>query len=219
METVSDWRDPFEGDEILCHLATGKEATSEVKSDLLDTRSKALTAMNNFVHDRLEQGGTVNFYNPIHKRSLKTFESMTNKRKKRSNISDLTHNNSRDLFARLFLLGQARNIDNLQLMTYPLGTLPLALSTPEGGLVKTVKSCLLKKLEALAEPPQDVPSNNVAYIHDAMAIIHTLSPSDNMTYSDLSEAVFKIITKNVPRDCRIDLVADTYNDVSIKNPE
>ncbi len=83
-------------------------------------------------------------------------------------------------------------------------------------MAKTVKSSLLKKLEELADPPGTVPTDSVAYLHDLMAILHAVNPSDNMTYSDLAVAVLKMIIKNTPADCRIDVVADTYRDVSIK---
>lgn len=215
METVCDWRNPFDGDNTICHLATGTTATTEVASDLIDAHARGLTAMKSFVHDRLELEGKENFYSPIRKLNLKTFESMS--KKKKSNAKECLKS-SRDLFARLFLLGQVRHIDNVELMTYPLGTLPLSIATPSGDMAKTVKSCLLKKLEVLVEPPV-VPTDNVAYLYDAMAILHALNPTDNVTYSDLAVVVLKIVVKNTPADCRIDLVADTYRDVSIKTLE
>ncbi len=221
METVCDWRNPFDGgDNTICHLATGTPATTDVASDLLDAHDRGQTALDTFIHEILELDGKASFYSPIHKLNLKTFDAMARRERKASSAKE-TMKTSRDMFARLFLIGQVRHIDNAELMTYPLSSLPHAIATPDGDMAKTVKSSLLKKLEELADPPGTVPTDSVAYmyLHDLMAILHAVNPSDNMTYSDLAVAVLKMIIKNTPADCRIDVVADTYRDVSIKNPE
>ena len=60
--------------------------------------------------------------------------------------------NTRDLFAHLFVLGETRQINHAELMSYPLVAFPLSTAMPDGGLVKTVKSVLIKKLEELVDP-------------------------------------------------------------------
>ena len=40
---------------------------------------------------------------------------------------------------------------------YELGPVPWSLATPDGGLVKTDKSCLLHLLESGTQPMEDVP--------------------------------------------------------------
>ena len=66
---------------------------------------------------------------------------------------------TRDLFVRLLVIGQSRNISMKKLFSHPLGPLPLSIATPEEGLVKTVKATLLNALEEDREALTNIPSN------------------------------------------------------------
>ena len=59
-----------------------------------------------------------------------------------------------------------------------LGPVPWSLATPDGGLVKTDKSCLLHLLESGTQPLEDVPPM-AALILDGMAVLQT-TRADNL---------------------------------------
>ena len=66
----------------------------------------------------------------------------------------------RTLFARLAVVAvvaQSRSLDMRSVLHCELGPVPWSLATPDGGLVKTDKSCLLHLLESGTQPVEDVP--------------------------------------------------------------
>ena len=58
-------------------------------------------------------------------------------------------------FARLAVVAQSRSLDMRSVLHYELGPVPWSLATPDGGLVKTDKSCLLHLLESGTLPMED----------------------------------------------------------------
>jgi hypothetical protein len=63
-----------------------------------------------------------------------------------------------------------------EVLSYSLGTHPLSLATPTGGLVKTVKSKLFEIIESEAGNPEvDIHNfHNNTLIVDAMAILQVM---------------------------------------------
>ena len=74
-----------------------------------------------------------------------------------------------------------------------LGPVPWSLATPDGGLVKTDKSCLLHLLESGTQPAEDVPPM-AALILDGMAVLQTTRPTGD-TFSHLADQVFQYATQ------------------------
>ena len=83
-------------------------------------------------------------------------------------------------------------------MSYSLVAVPLSIAMSDGGLVKTVKSVLIKKIEELINPVEVIPTSNVAYIIDAMAVLHSLKVANVITYGDLAMIILNSILKNIP---------------------
>ena len=104
----------------------------------------------------------------------------------------------RILFARMALLGQFRKIDLKTVFMCPLGLLPWSLADAYGLLRKTNKAQLFKELEKNAN-------------------LQKLKLPAGATFRLMAEKVFSAVTNNTSR--RIDIVFDTYPDVSIKNAE
>ena len=76
---------------------------------------------------------------------------------------------------------------------YELGPVPWSLATPDGGLVKTDKSCHLHLLESGTQPVEDVPPM-AALILDRMAVLQTTRPTGD-TFSHLADQVFRYATQ------------------------
>ena len=103
------------------------------------------------------------------------------------------------------------------LLHYELGPVPWSLATPDGGLVKTDKSCLLHLLESGTLPVEDVPPM-AALILDGMAVLQTTRPTGD-TFSPLADQVFRYATQGLISGGRVDFVVDRYLPLSIKLSE
>lgn len=64
----------------------------------------------------------------------------------------------RNLYARLLVIGQSRQIDIRDLLTHALGPVPWFLATYDGSLAKTTKSALAKLLEDDVEILPNLPN-------------------------------------------------------------
>ena len=123
----------------------------------------------------------------------------------------------RNLFARLLVIGQSRQIDLRDLLTHELEPVPWSLATYDGSLAKTNKSALAKLLEDGVEILPNLP-NASAVIVDAMALLQTL-PRIPDRFIDLADLILSTVIKQAGEARRIDFVADQYPIVSIKNIE
>ena len=103
------------------------------------------------------------------------------------------------------------------LLHYELGPVPWSLATPDRGLVKTDKSCLLHLLESGTLPVEDVPPM-AALILDGMAVLQTTRPTGD-TFSPLADQVFRYATQGLISGGRVDFVVDRYLPLSIKSSE
>ena len=123
---------------------------------------------------------------------------------------------TRELFG-CFLVEPSRNISLPELFKYSLGPVPVAIATPEGNLVKTVKASLLKELEKNSSDVNVVPCDSI-WIVDAIAILQAIKVDMTITYMELAHLVFNTIV-SIGMSLRIDWVVDTYPEISIKKAE
>jgi len=154
---IENWINPFQSDEQLCHLASGHVATEDVKRDLLDARQRGVGSLRTFAADRLGKDGTKDFYATLPQLQLKTFASMKKKRLGHDTSHASVLKSTRDMFGRLLVIGQSRELSMEKLLSYPLGPLPLSIATPDGSPVKTVKAKLLRALEDNVQPLTSIP--------------------------------------------------------------
>ena len=224
LNVLHSWQNPFalsldEPDASIVNLSSGVAASEDVASDLLAAQCIGNTAFEEFVAQRLTSS-SVSFFDVIHKLKLKTFRNM--KRSKTVGQGDraVVMSADRDLFARMLVICQSRQLDLRNVLTYCLGPLPLALATADGSLNKTDKAKLLHILEDDSVLQRDTVSNAV-YLFDGMAVLQSLSPSRiPATFGGLSDLVFSIIMKPFEFGSeRVDFVTDCYFQHSIKTGE
>ena len=122
--------------------------------------------------ERLEPMGDEYFYAVIPKLQLKTCSSLA--KSKRGIGTTTVLKSTRELFGRLLVIGQSRDISLNNLLKYPPNPLPLSIATPDGSLVKTVRSKLLKVIEE-ETPPLANTSVGCAINVDDMAVLHSLN--------------------------------------------
>ena len=215
--TLSNWVNPFlqsDTDE-LCHIASGMTASKKVEEDLCTAYDKSKEAMTAFIRIRLTTN-EIFFHDPIPKLKLATFDSMPVSSVKIGG-KDVMLKADRDLFARLLVVAQTRDMDLQEVFKYSLGPLLWSLASADGSLCKTVKSKLLEMLIEGVEPAEDVPPS-AALIVDGMAVLQAMKEIP-ATFEELATSVFHSVVPQTTLARRVDFVTDRYPDVSIKNPE
>ena len=145
MEVVSNWTDPFEPSEELASLSSGCVVTETIKLDLLAAKDKGTVALTAFVEDKL-LSDSVGFFDPLSKLKLGTFRDLQKKTTVSKEGKTVILRTDRNLFARLLVIGQSRQMDLRQLLVHELGPLPCSLALFDGALVKTDKAALPKLL-------------------------------------------------------------------------
>ena len=139
--------------------------------------------MNDFISLRLT-GNSVKFHDPIPKRKRPAFINAVQKSVKSDNKT------VRNVFGQLVSLAGNNNLSLEAVLSYELGVIPWALSTPDGCPLKTDKSSLLHVLEKdfiLLEKPKDAIN-----IIDAGGLIQSLT-SIPETYEDLCLLIFNLL--------------------------
>lgn len=95
----------------------------------------------------------------------------------------------RNVFARMALLGQFRQIDMKVAFTYPLGPLPWSLADPYGLPQKTSKTKLSQPLQRRITVTEKYPENATS-ISDGMAVLQKLKIPSGATIHVVAEGVF-----------------------------
>ena len=206
---------PWNGGD-LTSLSTGIEATAEAKDSLLGTKNGGFSACLEFISTRCSSSPKLDFFEPLPKSKYKTFKDLKKVVKVSAKHRVLPLKMDRTLFARMALLGQFRKNNLKTVFMYPLGPLPWSLADAYGLLRKTNRAQLFKKLEKNVPVSERHPTN-VRNIYDGMAILQKLKLPAGATFRLVAEKVFSAVTYNTSR--RIDIVFDTYSDISIKNAE
>ena len=135
---------PFNANtESLVNFATGVVLPEEVADALLASRSKGQEQMKTFVKKRI-QTNEVSYWDAIPKLGIKTFSSMTKKVKvKAGDEKSITVHADRDLFGRLLIVANARQINLMEVLSYELSPIPCSLAHQDGSLRKNTKSHLV----------------------------------------------------------------------------
>ena len=131
------------------NIQTGKAASNEVKTCLLDIRHTGEERHKNFVREC--QDNPTRFEEPIKRVKLLTFkqDGISNRRSTNRNIAELKC--SRDLMGRFLIFAPKRHLDLSHVFTFPLTPVPLSLCYCDGTMAKTEKTALFRHLESKVE--------------------------------------------------------------------
>ena len=217
IEVISNWRNPFEPSEELSSISSGYVTSKSTKQDLLQAKEKGATALTAFVEERIITNST-GIFETLPKLKLGSFRDTHKKTSVTAGDKNVMIRADRNLFARLLVIGQSRQMDLRYLLTHELGPLPWSLALPDGSLVKTNKASLSMLLENGLECLPSLPDQTTAVIIDAMAMLQTLVRVPDR-FSELAEMVMTRILIEAGEAERIDFVGDQYPVISIKNTE
>ena len=217
MDVVQNWYDPFEPSEELVSLGSGYVADESLKRDLLDAKEKGSKALVSFITDRLLTDN-VGLYETLTKLRLGTFRDVQKKASVRARGSNVILRADRNLFARLLVIGQSRQMDLRELLTHELGLFPWSLATSDGSLAKTNKAALSKLVEDGMEDLTSLPPGTTSVIMDAMAMLQMVTRMPDR-FADLADMLLTEMLAIAGSATRVDFVADQYPNLSIKEIE
>ena len=190
---LDTWPSMFITSECLISLSSGINAQEDVQKDLLRAEQVGKLQAERFIEERIKSND-VGFYETIKKNKLKTFTSLLATEEVAVKDKEVVIRADCDLFARLLVIREKREVSMKDFLRYSLGPVAWSLATPIGNVYKFTKSdlltCLEKKINLVNQIPADA-----ARVYDGMCIIRQL-PTGFDTFGDLSDYVLKKITSN-----------------------
>lgn len=152
-------------------------------------------------------------------KKLKTVSSLSKTRNVTADGRTMILKADRSLFGRIFILGQNRKIEVRELLHCSLGPLPWALTTSEGFPRKTNKAALATYLQKDTHLADSLPRNSTT-IKDGMSLVQKLNIGGGQTtYGMAASSLLSMALHKGSQSKRIDVVLDTYRQISIKNAE
>jgi len=216
---IEGWNNPFTEGKPLVSLSTASQAPADVKDDLMNAKQVGEEAYKLFKEERLEAATPKKkFHDKIKLKKLKTFTSLCNKKKVKTDGRTMILKADRSLFGRIIILGQNRKIEIRELLQYSLGPMPWSLATPEGLPRKTNKATLANHLQKDVQLADSLPRNSASII-DGMSLVQKLAVGGQTTFRMIASSLLSMALRESPQSKRIDIVFDTYREISIKNAE
>ena len=201
----------------LYNLSSGSNKIESVE-ELLCIWENGKTMADEFTTQRIFSS-TKPFHDPIRRNKIPTFQPPKVKLST-SRVTKVIDAN-RNIIGRLLSISAKMKlpIDFSKALTYPLYGVPLCLAYPDGSRRETQKSKLLEVI-APGIPPLvngiDIDREQTVFIIDMIAQIRVCATNIPDTFK---EFILKFI-QSIPKGYqRVDIVADTYRDASIKNQE
>ena len=208
-DIISNKMDPFQFDLAtdqnerypLVNIYNGVVLPDVIADELLDAKNIGLTEVEKFINERLKSDNRQHFWNKMSKCNIPTFISSNKSIKCNVNSTSKSIKIDRELFQRMLVISQARDIDISQVLTYELSSIPLSITYMNGDMRKSQKSVLLKELEIDSETIVERPAfakNKTCEIVDLMGLVHLIRKDDCKTFNDvcnkLAEPLEKILT-------------------------
>ena len=123
----------------------------------------------------------------------------------------------RSLFGRMIVIAQSMQLNMRAIFVHPLGPIPWALATPECVPRKISKAVLAHHLQKSAALAEYIPDKSEIVI-DGMRLVQNVGQNDG-TFGEIAAVVHSMVFKEGTHSSRIDIVFDTYRDMSVKNVE
>ena len=217
---IESWSNPFVESKQLVSISTATEAPEDVTLDLMRAREIGEQAFQQFREERLEASPPKRkFHDPMKLKKLTTFSTLSKKKKVTTDGRTMILKADRSLFGRIIILGQNRKIEVRELRQYSLGPLPWALATPEGFPRKTNKAALATYLQKDVQLADSLPLNSATII-DGTSLVQEMNVGGGQTtFGMVASSLLSMAVHEGSQSKRIDVVFDTYREVSIKNAE
>ena len=123
----------------------------------------------------------------------------------------------RSLFGRMIVIAQSWRFNMRAIFVHPLGPILGALAIPECFPRKISEAVLAHHLQKGAALAEYFPDKS-AIVIDGMSLVHNVGQNGGK-FGDIAAVVLSMVLKEGTHRSRIDIVFDTYRDMSIKNVE
>ncbi len=159
----------------------------------------------------------MSFYSPISKSKLKTFEHMNAKTSLKCKSGEIItgHINPEIVFRRALVLANSRDdvtIDNI--LSHPVGPIPVSMFHEDGTMRKSCKSDLVKQFENEVSPVLSLPDFDpslTTYIRDSMALVQCMDAKKHRTFGDLATDYCRQLTSCFAKAHTVADVFDRYD--------
>ena len=130
------------------------------------------TAARDFINKRIVTS-EVGLYGVLPKKRLKTFESASMKRSVMVAGKEEIVKADRNIFARLTVIAQTRELDMQNVLKYKLGAILWSVAATDGTVTKTAKSEIVEVLEKDVQAMKQDQEFSV-WVFDVMAVIQSI---------------------------------------------
>ena len=212
----------MENKQPLINIFSSTVATEEITNYVCHVREHGKNELTNFINARLSINGGNHFFDPIKKPRIKNFSVLNKPAVSKNQQTKNAINIDRQIFSRLIVIAQVRDINLPSVLEYELASVPLTLFHLDGKMRKTTKSDTISVIEkgiaCLTElPPLD---GDTLTVIDFMMIIRMICTEklSCKTFGELSETILGTVLS--PQSKYIVVVGDNYtNETSIKSSE
>ncbi|KAG1673321.1 Multidrug resistance-associated protein 4 [Nymphon striatum] len=221
-----EYINPFDADldkDALLNFSSGRPIPDDASSEILRIREIGEEQYDDFVKYRITSKD-IGLHEPISRNKVKLFGNFNRKIVIKKSSKEKSIESNRNILGTLLAIS-ARNERAVNFKTalcYPLCPIPLSLANPDGSRKATAKSKLQSIVlkyskEPVQHPRESLPQKSQVstFIVDLMASICTIKELPD-TYEDFTWKFLKSMPSGYNR---IDIVADTYQDNSIKSGE
>ena len=217
---INEYLNPFDESvdpNYLFNLSSGEPVPNDLATNILNIHNEGLMLADDFINKRINSN-EVSFHHAISRNKTFTFSKTKQKvviKKKNVKIVEVNRNFLATLLCYNMETGKAINFANA--LKYPLSPVPLSIGNADGTKRKTNKTTL-QKIILKHSSNNVVPENfreNTIYIVDLMATIRTMKENPE-TFEGLAWQMIKLLPSGYKS---VDIVADTYQENSIKSIE
>ena len=142
---------PFSEQKELISITSGLAATPTTRDHLLNAITYGKDAMELFRSERLGAEPIKEFFDPLKKQNLQTFSTLRPKKVLKVIQKEMVLKADRELFGRMAVIGQSRDIDLKEVFSFPLGPIPWSLGDEFGMLKKTNKAVIAMASHSLGK--------------------------------------------------------------------
>ena len=150
-----------------------------------------------FINGTWSSEESKSLYSPIPRSKLKTFEDLTKSTNLKCRSGDIVkaHINPELIFRRALVLASSRDdvtVENV--LSFPIGPIPMSLFHDDGTMMKTCKADLAHQLENEVSAIGTLPPFNpslTCLIRNGMALFQALNVKLYKTFGDLASAFLK----------------------------
>ena len=211
--------------EQLYNLSSGVPVSADLADEILNTRSIGMDISEKFTTERLLESGTKKFHDPLPRNKIRAFKNISKTLVLKKCHKERAIEVNRDILGLLVRLSVTSGlpVDFNKALEFPLSPIPLSIATPDRERRETAKSKLMEIIINTCRRPPQSPKlvlmmnrqKPSALVVDLIAAIRTMVEIPD-TYNELAWKLLGSLPKGYNR---VDLVADTYREVSIKNGE